>query len=52
MAETYKFSSSEEKNQETADDYYPASRTQEHRSTSVNSLQLTLNAQKTQLRSC
>ena len=52
MAETYKFSSGEEKSQETSDDYYPASRTQEVKNTSVNSLQLTLNAQKTKLRSC
>lgn len=51
MTETYKFSSLEDKNAETADDYYPQIRTQESKKSTVSSLQLTLNSLKTQLKS-
>jgi len=52
MTENYKFSSFDEKNAETADDFYPASRTQDYKNSNVNLLQVNLNSQRTKLRSC
>ena len=50
MTETYKFSM-EEKNLDTADDYYPQSRSPEPKKSTINSRQVTLTSLKTQLRS-
>lgn len=51
MTETYKFSM-EEKNAETADDYYPDTRSSpEPKKSNISSLQVVLTSLRTQLRS-
>ena len=51
MSETSKYAYQDDKQQETSDEFYPPSKAQEKVKSSINSLLVSLNSSRTQLRS-